>query len=267
MLQKKLTDSHYSQILEKIEVQTDRVSRIVKNLLNFARNPAESAFHKVSIRGQPEGDHLAHRVQAQGHEHQAGDEPGPGQAHLGAGRAAAAGVHQHHPQRHRRHAQGGGTLRIEADGRRQGGGRQDRRHRARGSQPQHLPHIFDPSSRPRGSGKGTGLGLSISYAIIKEHEGNIRVESEVGQGNLLHHLGPRRPRPAKDWVTSPLSSGTDHGRKTRTDPCHRRRADHPRGPEPAPLARRGTRSSSPPPARRPWRNTPPDSTMSPSSTC
>ena len=47
MLQKKLTDSHYSQILGKIEVQTDRVSRIVKNLLNFARNPAESAFHKV----------------------------------------------------------------------------------------------------------------------------------------------------------------------------------------------------------------------------
>jgi signal transduction histidine kinase len=48
---------------------------------------------------------------------------------------------------------------------------------------QHLPHIFDPFFTTKGIGKGTGLGLSISYAIIKEHEGRVTVESEIGKGS------------------------------------------------------------------------------------
>jgi signal transduction histidine kinase len=52
-----------------------------------------------------------------------------------------------------------------------------------GIKSQHLPHIFDPFFTTKGIGKGTGLGLSISYAIIKEHEGRITVESESGKGS------------------------------------------------------------------------------------
>ena len=44
MLQKKMTDVHFAKILEKIETQTERVSRIIKNLLSFARNPSDLAF-------------------------------------------------------------------------------------------------------------------------------------------------------------------------------------------------------------------------------
>jgi signal transduction histidine kinase len=51
-----------------------------------------------------------------------------------------------------------------------------------GIKEQHLPHIFDPFFTTKGVGKGTGLGLSISYAIVKEHEGRLSVESEVGKG-------------------------------------------------------------------------------------
>ncbi|NOR15640.1 MAG: hypothetical protein GQ544_08050, partial [Candidatus Aminicenantes bacterium] len=54
-----------------------------------------------------------------------------------------------------------------------------------GIQSQHLPHIFDPFFTTKGIGKGTGLGLSISYAIIKEHEGHISVESEEGKGTTF----------------------------------------------------------------------------------
>ncbi len=50
-----------------------------------------------------------------------------------------------------------------------------------GIAPEHLPHVFDPFFSTKGVG-GTGLGLSVSYGIIKNHHGGIRVESGAGTG-------------------------------------------------------------------------------------
>jgi signal transduction histidine kinase len=43
-----------------------------------------------------------------------------------------------------------------------------------------LPHIFEPFFTTKSS--GTGLGLSISYDIIRQHQGEILVESVPGEG-------------------------------------------------------------------------------------
>jgi signal transduction histidine kinase len=54
----------------------------------------------------------------------------------------------------------------------------------KGIAPEFLPHIFDPFFSTKGDG-GTGLGLSVSYGIIKNHEGEIRVESKIGVGTTF----------------------------------------------------------------------------------
>ena len=47
---------------------------------------------------------------------------------------------------------------------------------------ENIDKIFDPFFTTKEPGKGTGLGLSVSYNIIKEHGGDISVESEVNRG-------------------------------------------------------------------------------------
>ncbi|MFG0263085.1 MAG: sensor histidine kinase [Novipirellula sp. JB048] len=50
---------------------------------------------------------------------------------------------------------------------------------------EHLSHVFEPFYTTKDVGEGTGLGLSIAYGIVREHGGEIKVDSIPGKGTAF----------------------------------------------------------------------------------
>jgi PAS domain S-box-containing protein len=58
----------------------------------------------------------------------------------------------------------------------------------------HLAHVFDRFWQADRQGRaGAGLGLSIVKGIVEAHGGNVRVESEVGEGTIFSFTVPLAP--------------------------------------------------------------------------
>jgi two-component system NtrC family sensor kinase len=53
-----------------------------------------------------------------------------------------------------------------------------------------LAQVFEPFYTTKDPGRGTGLGLSICYRIVKEHGGEIKVESQPGTGTCFTVILP-----------------------------------------------------------------------------
>ncbi len=74
-----------------------------------------------------------------------------------------------------------------------------------GIEPALLPHLFEPFFTTKGLGKGTGLGLSTVYGIVKQSEGEIAVDSEIGRGSIFRISFPVADGPAPAAAGAPAA--------------------------------------------------------------
>jgi two-component system, NtrC family, sensor kinase len=189
MLSKQLQgDSQKSALMEKITRQTFRASEIVNNLLNFSRTSGaefadvdvnqiildtlallEHQFKTTQIRVRDElAEHLP-RIQGNSGRLQ--------QVFLNLFLNAKDAMPR------------GGTLRIATSN---GDGVSVLvSDTGSGIAQEHIRRIYDPFFTTKGTpeqgqqSRGTGLGLSVTYGIIQEHAGKIRVESRPGEGTTF----------------------------------------------------------------------------------
>ncbi|HEY4484870.1 MAG TPA: ATP-binding protein [Nitrospiria bacterium] len=82
-----------------------------------------------------------------------------------------------------------------------------------GIPPEIQAKIFEPFFTTKAVGKGTGLGLSVTYGIIKDHKGDIVVDSPPGQGAAFVITLPElESSPAQaPVVDQPSREGILHG--------------------------------------------------------
>jgi len=62
---------------------------------------------------------------------------------------------------------------------------------------QRVSDVFNPFYTTKPDAKGTGLGLSVSLGIIRQHGGDIEVKSEVGKGTTFSVFLPVAKVPAE----------------------------------------------------------------------
>jgi len=188
MLSKQLQgDAQKAALLEKITRQTFRASEIVNNLLNFSRTSG-SEIGDVDV-NKVIADTLAlleHQFKVAKVEVHNTPEPSLPAIQGNAGRLQQVFLNLFLNAKDA--MPGGGTLRIATlNGESVSVCVSDT---GSGIAPEHIQRIYDPffttKTAPReGQPRGTGLGLSVTYGIIQEHAGKIRVESHPGQGTTF----------------------------------------------------------------------------------
>src|SRR5271155_3443240 len=190
MLAKQLqTDPQKAGLLDKITKQTFRASEIVNNLLNFSRTTGteltEISLNKVIA------DTLAlleHQFKVSHVEVQSEFYESLPLIQGNAGRLQQVFLNLFLNAKDAMATTGGGVLNVATSN----GEFVSVRVTDTGSgiAQENIQRIYDPffttkTAPAEGQNRGTGLGLSVTYGIIQEHAGSIRVESRPGEGTTF----------------------------------------------------------------------------------
>ena len=171
------------QMLQKIEIQSVRASRMVNNLLNFARvNDSELAEVNLNNLMVDTVSMLEHQFKRNQVDVQVDLDPYLPKT-LGMGGKLQQVFMNLFLNAKDAMPEGG---RLEVKTALQGGKAVIQvRDTGTGIAQQDIRKIYDPFFTTKDVGKGTGLGLSVSYAIIQDHAGQIKVQSKPGQGTTF----------------------------------------------------------------------------------
>jgi PAS domain S-box-containing protein len=182
-------DSKLAPLLEKITRQSFRASEIVNNLLNFSRTSA-TEFSDISVNRiisetltLLEHQFKTSRIKVETDFYE--DLP---LIHGNAGKLQQVFLNLFVNAKDAM-AGSGGTLSIQTSN--GTGVLVSVSDTGAGIAPENINKIYDPffttKTTPReGQSRGTGLGLSVTYGIIQEHAGKIRVESLPGHGTTFY---------------------------------------------------------------------------------
>ena len=212
LLAEKRASADQRQSIETIYAESRRASRIVQNLLTFARqhqaekgatsihrvidDTLELRMYELRVRGievRREYDETIPDTMADAHQLQ--------QVFLNMFTNAEHAMEQVQRPSHlltvrTRHL--GDTIRIEIED------------TGSGIPANLLERIFNPFFTTKPTGRGTGLGLSISLGIVREHEGRIWAENPPGGGaRFVIVLPVIRPRRTGEFPVAPAAAARE----------------------------------------------------------
>jgi PAS domain S-box-containing protein len=82
-----------------------------------------------------------------------------------------------------------------------------------GVPPEVLPRVFEPFFTTKMVGSGTGLGLSVSYGILEEHGGRLSVQSRPGETTFTVELAVSQAPAAESAPSAPRAVPRGEGRR------------------------------------------------------
>ena len=194
MLAKQISgDEQKFKLLDKIAKQTFRASEIVNSLLSFSRtSPTEFVEVDLNRVIRETLTLIEHQLQQASIEVKLTLEPGLPGVKANSGKLQQVFLNLFLNARDAMET--GGTLAVRTWNE-EGFARIEVADSGQGIPPEHLERIYDPFFTTKGSRKGTGLGLSVTYGIVREHGGTIRVESRAGAGARFHVELPLARKP------------------------------------------------------------------------